>query len=92
MKSLKTICSHLSERDCDVPQGLEGRLIRFLDHVRDHLDVLEDCQPEMTYAFDVLFLLLLGLLLLLGELCLLVDLLGQGGLILVLFARVNILL
>jgi hypothetical protein len=45
----------------------------------------------MRYAFDVLFLLLLGLLLLLGELCLLVDLLSQGGLILVLFARVNIL-
>merc|ERR1719232_1143108 len=77
----------LSKSDCQVFQGLKSGLVRLLDHISDQLNILEDGQPEVWHSFNILILLLLSLFLLLGELSLLIDLLGQGSLVLVLALR-----
>merc|ERR1719232_135282 len=77
----------LSKSDGQVFQGLKSGLVRLLDHISDQLNILEDGQPEVWHSCNVLILLLLSLFLLLGELSLLINLLGQGSLVLVLALR-----
>ena len=47
----------------DVGQCLEGLLVVGLHHVLQHVHVLEDGEPELGHALDVLLALLLLLIL-----------------------------